>query len=73
MFHNTLNAEADLRIQMFSIKLNIKEIYTVVKKCHSPLKFFLFLEKIVIYHKNVLCAYNEFVIFRWINTLISDS
>lgn len=37
-----------------------------------PTKFFSVFGK-DIYHKNVLCAYNEFVIFRWINKLISDS
>lgn len=47
-----LSAEAHLRIQMSSIKPNIKEIYSVVKECHFLLKLFVFGKDG--YHKNAL-------------------
>lgn len=71
MHCNRVNAEADMRIKLFSIKPGIKE---ALKKCKTKpffsLNFFV-LEKLVYFHKNIFFTliYNWFiiVIFKWIN------
>ena len=37
-----LNAKADMRTQLSSIKLHIKDVYKNVKQCHSSPQFFGF-------------------------------
>ena len=53
IYHNRLNAEADMRIQLSSIKPYSKEICKNVKQCHSSHYILSGLENIVIFHKNV--------------------
>ena len=47
MYHNTLNVEADLRIQMSSIKPDIKEIWDLLsyERMSLPSKIFSVFEK----------------------------
>ena len=35
LFHSRLNADADVRIQLLSIKADTKEIWKNVKQCYS--------------------------------------
>ena len=54
IYHNRLNAEADMRIQLSSTKPYSKEICKNVKQCHSSHYILSGLENIVIFHKNLL-------------------
>lgn len=51
-YHNRLNAKGDVRIQLSSLKPDVKEIY----RCATPLTIFFVLENIVVSQKkNYLC------------------
>ena len=52
--HNRLNAEADTRIQLSSVKSALKEFCKNVKQCQSSQCRFFSLWKIVTFQKNTL-------------------
>lgn len=51
---NRLNGEADMRIQVSPMKLDIKGSCKTAKQCHSSPPFFFFLESVIFFIKNVI-------------------
>lgn len=71
------NAEADMRIQLSSIKVDLKDMCKNIKQCQPFYSLTLFvLKNNSFFHKNILfmltCKGFTIVIFKWINKYFSN-
>lgn len=67
--HNGLNREANLKIQLSSIKPDNKKIFKNTKQCHSS---FFVLKEIIIFPKNMhLCQHVMVLLLLFLNELIN--